>query len=175
MAAITTESTSAPLHIVRLDGVHCAPPEITVSHSYFEVPNATSSEIPSLIKDANIIITSRVPLTRYHLSREVSPKLQMVAIMAIGYDTIDMNACAERGIIVCNVPAASNESVAEHAISLFMAVRRRVVRLHSKTAEGVEWPFRGTLLAEFGGLPGTWKEEVVGIIGAGELGKSIDV
>lgn len=91
--------------------------------------------------------------------------------MAIGTDMLDLKACAARGILVCNVPAASNEAVAEHAFTLFMAVRRRVVRMNEMVLDGHVWGERGTCTADFGGLPGSWADEVVGIIGGGELGK----
>lgn len=40
---------------------------------------------------------------------------------------VDLEACKERGVKVCNVPAASNEAVAEHTIALYFALRRCVV------------------------------------------------
>lgn len=73
---------------------------------------------------------------------------------------------------MCNVPAASNESVAEHAIALYFAVRRRVVRMHELTVQGRDWVERHTLKGEFGGCPGTAREEIAVILGAGELGES---
>lgn len=92
--------------------------------------------------------------------------------MAIGTDMIDLAACKARGIPVCNVPAASNESVAEHALALYFALRRNVVRLHELTVEGQLWGEKGSLKGSWvgGGCPGTCREEVVGVIGGGELG-----
>lgn len=83
---------------------------------------------------------------------------------------IDLAACKQYGVTVSNVPAASNESVAEHAISLFFALRRKVVRMHGLTVEGSLWGKTGSLKDEFGECPGTCREEVVGVIGGGELG-----
>jgi lactate dehydrogenase-like 2-hydroxyacid dehydrogenase len=93
--------------------------------------------------------------------------------MASGTDIIDLAACRERGIVVCNVPAASNEAVAEHAFALYMAVRRRIVRMHELVVEGSEWAERGTCTGEFGGLPWGWRDEVVGVVGVGDLGELI--
>lgn len=83
---------------------------------------------------------------------------------------LDLAACKERNITVSNVPAASNESVAEHAIALFFAVRRNIVEMHEMTAQGEEWPKQGTLKSYWGGVPRTCREEVMGILGGGELG-----
>jgi lactate dehydrogenase-like 2-hydroxyacid dehydrogenase len=54
--------------------------------------------------------------------------------MAAGYDVIDLEACRKRGIRVCNIPSASAEAVAEHAITLYLSVKRRVVELHALTS-----------------------------------------
>jgi lactate dehydrogenase-like 2-hydroxyacid dehydrogenase len=58
--------------------------------------------------------------------------------MAIGTDMIDLDACKAHGVTVSNVPAASNEAVAEHAIALYFAVRRNVVQMHEMTMQGEE-------------------------------------
>jgi hypothetical protein len=83
---------------------------------------------------------------------------------------IDLDACKARGVTVSNVPAASNEAVAEHAIALYFAVRRNVVQMHEMTMQGEEWPARGSLISFWGGLPSTCRQEVMGIFGGGELG-----
>jgi glycerate dehydrogenase len=94
--------------------------------------------------------------------------------MAAGYDIIDLEACRERGIKVCNIPSASAESVAEHAFSLYLAVKRRIVELDALTRAGTEWPEKKTAIHRFGGLPKTWRSETLGIIGYGTLGKRIE-
>jgi lactate dehydrogenase-like 2-hydroxyacid dehydrogenase len=86
---------------------------------------------------------------------------------------IDLSACKTHSVTVTNVPAASNESVAEHAIALFFALRRNIVGMHDITRGGEEWVKRYSLKDEFGACPGTCREEVVGILGGGELGISI--
>jgi lactate dehydrogenase-like 2-hydroxyacid dehydrogenase len=163
-------TTRAPLKVVRLDGIHCAGPALTIPHIYTEYPTTTPTETPSRIREADIIITARVPLTAAHLAPESTPQLQMVAVMATGTEIVDLRACRERGILVCNVPASSNQAVAEHAFALFMAVRRRVVRMQKLIEADQLWPERGTCAAEFEGLPMGWAEEIVGIVGVGELG-----
>lgn len=85
---------------------------------------------------------------------------------------VDLAACKEKKVTVCNVPAASNESVAEHAIALFFALRRNIVAMHEMTAQGEEWPKKGSLTSYWGGIPHTCREEVMGILGGGELGQS---
>jgi lactate dehydrogenase-like 2-hydroxyacid dehydrogenase len=83
---------------------------------------------------------------------------------------ISLPACQAHDVLVTNVPAASIESVAEHALALFFALRRNVVVLHELTVGTDEWVKKLSLKGEFGGCPGTCREEVVGILGGGELG-----
>lgn len=72
---------------------------------------------------------------------------------------------------VCNVPAASNEAVAEHAIALFFALRRNVVGMHEFTVQGDEWGRKGIAAGSwYGGMPPTCRQETLCVIGAGELG-----
>jgi len=83
---------------------------------------------------------------------------------------ISLPACSKRGILVTNVPAASVESVSEHALALFFALRRNVVGMHELTVGTDEWVQKYSLKGEFGGCPGSCREEFVGILGGGELG-----
>jgi lactate dehydrogenase-like 2-hydroxyacid dehydrogenase len=168
------EQSTIP-HIVRLDAMYCADPIFNSSfkHTYTAHPN-TPHEDSTIIsrltspKPANIAITTRIPITETTLKS--CPHLKLICAMAIGVDMIDLAACKKYGVKVCNVPAASNESVAEQAIALFFALRRQVVRMHEFTAPGM-WPVKGSLKDEWGELPGTCREEVVGVFGGGELGE----
>jgi lactate dehydrogenase-like 2-hydroxyacid dehydrogenase len=162
---------TAPIKIVRLDGIHLPSPTFSPSfaHSYTEYQLTPPNETATRLKDANVAITTTVHITSAIL--ESCPNLKLVAVMAIGTDIVDVAACKERGVLVCNVPAASIESVAEHAISLYFAARRRTVRLHELVAGGTEWKARGSLNGVFGeGFPPTTGDEIMGVLGVGELG-----
>ncbi|KAH6682499.1 2-hydroxyacid dehydrogenase-like protein [Halenospora varia] len=174
-------TSNQTVNIVRLDGWVCPPPYFSPSFSspsastytnYLRTEPATDV-ICERLKDMDVAITTRVPITREILEREESKRLKLVAVLAIGTDMVDLEACRERGIEVRNVPAASIEAVAEHALGLFFALRRNTVGLHNLMIGSDEWVEKGNLTSHFGGLPGTCKEEVVGIIGAGELGTRI--
>jgi len=62
------------------------------------------------------------------LEHDKEKKLKIVANYAVGFDNIDVAACQARGIAVTNTPSDKvNESVAEHAWALMLALTRRVV------------------------------------------------
>ena len=122
-------ANTTPPHIIRLDSwVSPAPifsPSFKHTYTSHDRTPPDSSTISSRLAIADIAITTRVPITADTLSK--CPRLKLIAVLAIGTDMIDLAACKEHGVQVCNVPAASNEAVAEHAIALFFALRRNII------------------------------------------------
>ena len=74
-------------------------------------------------------------LRAHHIAR--FPKLKVVVRMGVGYDRLDRAACAARGITVCNVPDYGTQEVADHAMSLVLALRRGLI-LHHDLQRGPE-------------------------------------
>ncbi|KAF7922281.1 hypothetical protein EAE99_007461 [Botrytis elliptica] len=165
------------LHILRLDPIHTPSPDFSslpIPYTITELPNPPpkGDELMTYLKPAHVLISTRFFLTSSILSQ--LPNLKHIAILAIGTDHIDIAYCKEHGISVSNVPAASNEAVSEHGLTLYMALRRNVVGMHERTREGKEWKEKGSLSEHFyGGLMTGFKGEVVGIVGGGELGNRI--
>lgn len=158
------------MKIVCLDACHCSVPAFDVpNQQYSEYSNTSSEEVGGRIEHANIIITTRVAITESQILN--CKDLKMIAVMAAGTDIIDLAACKSRGVIVCNIPSASAESVAEHAFALYFAVKRKIVELHNLTLRGEEWPAKKTAVHAFNGLPRTCRMDVLGVIGYGTLGE----
>ena len=135
----------------------------------------SAAELPGRIKDATIIIATTVKITAEILSAECTPHLKAVAIMAAGTDHVDLKAAKERGVPVFNCPHASSEAVANHAIALYFAARRKIVRMHGATVEHPsEWKEKGSVVkymrTSAGDPPLTAASEVCGIIGYGAIG-----
>ena len=65
-------------------------------------------EIVSRAKDAEIILTNKTPLTAQTLER--LPKLRFISVLATGYNIVDVQAAAQRGIVVSNVPVYATDS-----------------------------------------------------------------
>src|SRR5580658_7355598 len=57
----------------------------------------------------------------------IAPRLRMVANVAVGYDNIDLDACTRRKVAVSNTPGVLDETTADFAWTLLMAVARRLI------------------------------------------------
>ena len=55
-----------------------------------------------------------------------APKLRIAANVAVGYDNIDVDACTKRGVVATNTPGVLDETTADFAWTLMMAVARRL-------------------------------------------------
>jgi len=70
-------------------------------------------------------------------------KCRIVARAGVGFDGIDLAACAKRGIAVCNCPDYGTTDVADHAIALYLALARGIVffqdALRADPAKGWDW------------------------------------
>ncbi len=54
------------------------------------------------------------------------PRLKVVARSGIGYDNVEVAACAAHGVAACNAPDAPTVSTAEHSLALLLAVSKRL-------------------------------------------------
>jgi len=90
------------------------------------------------------------------------PKLKLVATRSTGYDHIDLQACAARGIAVCNVPAYGSETVAEHTMALILALAKKLVPSIERTRRG-DFTLDGLRTFDL-------EKKVLGIVGLGKIG-----
>ncbi|PVH93354.1 hypothetical protein DM02DRAFT_662062 [Periconia macrospinosa] len=130
------------------------------------------------IREATIIIVTTITLDAETLSANVAPHLRLVAVMATGTDLVDLAACKARGIRVTNCPAANIDAVSDHAIGLYFAARRRTVMIDRLVRDvPSQWKANRSLGAYLrykdGQPPLSCKDEVMGVVGYGALGKNI--
>lgn len=96
------------------------------------------------------------------------PALRVVANFAVGFDNIDLAACAERGVRVTNTPGVLTEATADLTWALLLAAARRVVEgdrlVRSGTWTG--WAPRQLLGLELRGA-------TLSIVGAGRIGTAV--
>ena len=84
----------------------------------------TEDEVIAVTKDADAVICQFAPITRRVI--ENLEQCKVIVRYAIGVDNIDVQAAAEHGIYVCNVPDYSIDEVSNHTIALLMACVRKL-------------------------------------------------
>ena len=100
---------------------------------------------------------------------ELLPDLRLVANYGVGYDGIDVEACARRGVAVTNTPEALGIATADLTMALVLATRRRLVEGDRFVREGKwasGWVVGDLLGDEIGGA-------TLGIIGLGRIGSAV--
>lgn len=113
------------------------------------------------LAEAEVIIPEHARVDVSLLSN--APVLKFIQTGA-GYDNVDLPACRERGITVCNASGVNANAVAEHVLALILAWYKNIPYLDSNmkngcTPESIE--YKGAEL----------KGKIVGIIGLGNTGK----
>jgi len=66
---------------------------------------------------------------RFHVDASLiarMPDVLVVSTSGVGYDTVDVNACTEAGILVLNQAGGNREAVAEHALGMLIALSKRI-------------------------------------------------
>lgn len=86
------------------------------------------ADIIPIIKDADVILFNDVTFNQALIDN--LEKCRLIIRYGIGYDNIDTQYAAKKGIIVCNAPNYGVIDVAEHAISLLMACTKRLVYMN---------------------------------------------
>ncbi len=99
---------------------------------------------------------------------EACPRLRMVATGSVGYNHVDVAACARRGIVVTNTPDVLTEATADMGFALLMAAARRVTESERWLRQGhwQRWAWDQFLGADMYGA-------TLGIIGMGRIGSAI--
>ena len=118
---------------------------------------------------ADIVISNKVPLRRDTL--EQLPGLKLVAIAATGYNHVDLDACRELGIAVCNIRNYGDDTVAEHALTLMLALAKNLPAYQRDVAAGI-WQ-QSRQFCHFGAPIRDLRGATLGIIGAGGIGRRL--
>lgn len=126
-------------------------------------------EVAERVKDLDIIITNKVVLGEHNL-RECK-QLKMIALLATGYNNVDINYAKENQIAVANVAGYSTESVAQHTFAMLLHLIEHMGQydayMKSRAVADqaaftyIAWPYQ-----ELNG-------KTMGIVGLGAIGKAV--
>ena len=93
------------------------------------------------------------------------PTVKLVATRSTTFDHIDLDACSQHGVTVCNVSSYGDNTVAEHAFALILALARRLreIFMHTGRSDFSYESIRGFEL----------KGRTLGIVGMGRIGRQM--
>jgi lactate dehydrogenase-like 2-hydroxyacid dehydrogenase len=126
------------------------------------LPNILAAHGPEI---AAIVTRGRAPTTADLIAQ--LPRLEIVANFGVGYDSIDVKAAAQRGIVVTNTPDVLNDEMGDFTIGLLLATIRRLPQADRYVREG-----RWKAGAEFP-LGPSFRARKIGIAGMGRIGKVV--
>ena len=121
------------------------------------------------IGDSEIILVNKVPITQNVLS--ACPNIKLICVQATGYNIVDVEACAKRGIPVTNVPSYGTAAVAQFTMALILEMCHRI-GLHNHSVHQGDWAQAETFcywLTPQMELSG----KTLGIIGFGRIGQAV--
>src|SRR3954463_16645951 len=125
----------------------------------------SEDELIAAVHDADLLLMCYAPITARVIA--AAPKLRGIVKYGVGIDAIDIPAAMARGIPVVNVPEYAEETVAEGAFALMIALAKKLIPIGREMAKkGWAWPtieWRGLDLAG----------RTLGLIGVGRIGRSM--
>lgn len=111
-----------------------------------------------------LVVAGEFPLDRRLV--ESLPNLKLIACFTSGYDGVDVDWCRARGLAVTHAPGVNHEDVADHAIGLVLAARRRIVAGDQALRAG-GWTADSKLITP------SLKGQKLGVVGLGAIGEAV--
>ncbi len=129
----------------------------------------TVEDVRQRVADADVVIANKAPLRREAL--EDVRNLRFIGMLATGYDNCDLTFCKERGICVTNVRNYSTAMVAQHTVTLALAVSQKIVHYDQYVKSGAyssqkSFSYFSEAFCEMEGK--TW-----GVVGMGNIGSRV--
>ncbi|SET14344.1 glycerate dehydrogenase [Prevotella sp. kh1p2] len=164
------------MKIVVLDGFGANPGDLSwdalKQYGELKVYDRTATgEIEARAKDAEVVMTNKVALTADIMKQ--LPKLKLICVLATGFNIIDTKAAKARGILVCNVPAYSTDSVAQMVFAHILNITNHVDSFARENRKGrwssnPDFCYWDEPLHELAG-------KTIGIVGLGNIGSKVAV
>lgn len=129
----------------------------------------SAEELPARTADVEIAVSNKIIWDAAAIA--AAPNLKMIAILATGFNVVDLAAADERGIAVCNVPAYSTPDVAQLVFALLLEHVNHV-GLHADHVRVGGWCIARDFTYQL-----TPQHEItgktLGIIGMGNIGQAV--
>ncbi|AGB47691.1 phosphoglycerate dehydrogenase-like oxidoreductase [Mesorhizobium australicum WSM2073] len=123
------------------------------------------ADLANAVADADLLLMCYTPITARVI--DAAPRLKGIVKYGVGIDAIDIPAAMRRGIPVVNVPDYAEETVAEGAFALMIALAKRLPGItQAMTRDGWIWPEQRWLGRDISGA-------TLGLVGCGKIGRSM--
>lgn len=142
---------------------------LSFPHTWIAYPATRQEERAARLQGATIAVVNKVRMDAELLA--MLPDLRMIALAATGSDNVDLQACQERGIAVCNIRDYALDSVPEHVLAMLFTLRRALPYYRQALQQG-EWQ-QATQFCLFGPPLLDVAGSRLGIIGHGSLGQAL--
>ena len=143
-----------------------------VFHSFGEVTEyriTHQDELIERIREADAIFLNKLIIDKEVI--DACPHLKYIGLFATGYNTIDVEYCALRGITVCNAGHYSTNAVAQHTFALILNYYNRITDYHN-AVQGGSWE-KSELTTLYDFPTDELDGKTVGIIGYGHIGRRV--
>lgn len=135
---------------------------------YWTVPERISrAELLKRVADKEALVCLLTEKVDQQLL-DAAPKLRIAATVSVGFDNIDVPACTRRGVAATHTPGVLDETTADFAWTLLMAIARRLLEGDAWMRSGT-WP--GWDLDQL--LGGDVWGKTLGILGFGRIGRGV--
>ncbi len=134
--------------------------------------SVSEDDLIRVAQDADAMLVS----TREVVSRRVLeniPRVKVISRYGVGLDNVDLDAAADMGIVVTHYPGYCTSEVADHALSMILALNRRIVEQDRALREGA-WVEHGPATRRIlRGPVQPLREQTLGIVGFGRIGQAV--
>jgi len=128
--------------------------------------NPSRSDLGERLRDADALITTPMATRIDGDLLANAAQLKVVATVSVGYDNVDLPACAQRGIKVGNTPGVIAPATADIGMALILATMRRIV-------SGVDFVRAGRWANETHPYGNDLNRKTLGIFGMGAIGAAL--
>ncbi len=124
----------------------------------------TAEELLPHMAEADALLVQWAPVNRTVI--EALAKCRVISRYGIGVDMIDLEAAADHGIPVCNVPDYCIDEVSTHTLAFVLALDRHLFGHHQHVQSG-QWG------GAPGGAPLRLADQYLGLVGLGRIGRAV--
>ena len=127
-------------------------------------------EVVERCKGAEIVLSNKVPLDADTIAS--LPDCKYIGVLATGFNLIDLDAATRNGIVVCNIPSYSTDSVAQNTFALLLALTNhaedydRRIHTEDRWTKCKDFCYLDYPLVELAG-------KSIGIVGYGHIGRMV--